>query len=108
MTLSSFIYSRVGLPFPVFVSALCVGSECGAVLMPQSNRRVKLYGVGVLTSQSNRLLFVVSSDLDHFFLINIIDNSPALFVLKKQLHEQNKRCLTDYFPNWILNQLGLS
>jgi hypothetical protein len=59
MTFSSFICSRVGLPLPVFVWALCVGGECGAVLMSQSNRRVKLYGVGVLMSQSNRLLFVL-------------------------------------------------
>jgi hypothetical protein len=51
--------SRVGLPLPVFVWALCVGGECGVVLMSQSNQRVKLYGVDVLMSQSNRLLFVV-------------------------------------------------
>jgi hypothetical protein len=41
------------------VLALCVGGECGTVLMSQSNWRVELFGVGVLMSQSNRLLFVV-------------------------------------------------
>jgi hypothetical protein len=58
MTLSSFACSRVGLPLPVLFGH-CVGGECGAVLMPQSNRRVELYGVGALMSQSNRLLFVI-------------------------------------------------
>jgi hypothetical protein len=59
MTFSSFICSRVGFPLPVFVWALCVDGECGVVLLSQSNRLVKLYGVGVLMSQSNHLLFVV-------------------------------------------------
>jgi hypothetical protein len=38
MTLSSFMCSRVGLLLHVFVWALCVDGECGAVLMSDSNR----------------------------------------------------------------------
>jgi hypothetical protein len=34
MTLSSFVCSRVGLPLPVFVWALYIGGECGAVGCP--------------------------------------------------------------------------
>jgi hypothetical protein len=73
MTLSSFVCSCVGLSLSVFVWALCVGGECGAMLTSQSNRRVKLYGVGVLMSQSNRLLFVFL-----FFVCCLVRSGPLL------------------------------
>jgi hypothetical protein len=68
----------LGLPLPVLFRH-SVSGECCVVLMSQSNQRVELYGVGVLMSQSNLLLFVVLSDSTHFYFINIIGSSPGLF-----------------------------